>query len=215
MCPARGSRSYLLAHDVLGFDVIAYGPDFGLPGAAFLAAGGYHHHIDLNTWTSESGTPPPDGHTGLHHFAIVYPDRRELGRAVRRLLDHGHPIDGAEDHGATVSVYLRDPDEQRHRTLLRPAARGVVRRERQPRPQGRSVRPARATGRAERRFRVLLSRRERRQFTETRSVTAPARVAGVQPPGDGGRRLGDAMAAFLNRQTGPSAEPSLWPRRDG
>ena len=110
MCPARGSRSYLLAHDVLGFDVIAYGPDFGLPGAAFLAAGGYHHHIGLNTWTSESGTPPPDGHTGLHHFAIVYPDRRELGRAVRRLLDHGHPIDGAEDHGATVSVYLRDPD---------------------------------------------------------------------------------------------------------
>ncbi len=103
-------RATAFYHDVLGFDVIAYGPDFGLPGAAFLAAGGYHHHIGLNTWTSEGGEPPPEGHTGLYHFALVYPERRELGRAVRRLLDHGHPFDGAEDHGATVSVYLRDPD---------------------------------------------------------------------------------------------------------
>jgi catechol 2,3-dioxygenase len=96
--------------DALGFDVTAYGPDFGLPGAAFLGAGGYHHHIGLNTWTSEGGGPPPTGHTGLHHLALVYAGRRELGLAVRRLRDYGHPIDGAEDHGATVSVYLRDPD---------------------------------------------------------------------------------------------------------
>ena len=104
------ARAPTFYRDVLGFDVIAHGPDFGLPGAAFLATGGYHHHIGLNTWTSESGTPPPEAHTGLHHFAIVYPHRRELSRAVQRLLDHGHSIDGAEDHGATVSVYLSDPD---------------------------------------------------------------------------------------------------------
>ena len=103
-------RATAFYRDALGFAVTAYGPDLGVPGAAFLAAGGYHHHIGLNTWESEGGTPPPRGHTGLYHLAIVYPDRRELGRAVRRLLDHGHPLDGAEDHGATVSVYLRDPE---------------------------------------------------------------------------------------------------------
>jgi catechol 2,3-dioxygenase len=96
--------------DVLGLDVMAYGPDFGLPGAAFLSAGGYHHHVGLNTWSSEGGGPPREGHTGLHHVAFVYPDRRELARAVERLIDHDYPIDGAEDHGATVSVYLGDPD---------------------------------------------------------------------------------------------------------
>jgi catechol 2,3-dioxygenase len=77
---------------VLGFEVTAYGADFGLPGAAFLAAGNYHHHIGLNSWHSQGGTPPPEGHTGLHHFAILYPDRRELARAVERLLDRGYPI---------------------------------------------------------------------------------------------------------------------------
>jgi len=96
--------------DVLGFDVMAYGPDLGVPGAAFLSAGGYHHHIGLNTWESAGGSPPPQGHTGLYHVAFLYPDGRALGGAVKRLLDHGHPIDGAEDHGATVSVYLKDPD---------------------------------------------------------------------------------------------------------
>ena len=103
-------RAIAFYRDALGFDVMAYGPDFGVPGAAFLSAGGYHHHLGLNTWTSEGGDPPPGGHTGLHHVAFVYPDRRELGRAVRRLLDHGHHVDGASDHGATVSVYLSDPD---------------------------------------------------------------------------------------------------------
>jgi len=104
------ARATAFYRDVLGFDVTAYGPDFGIPGAAFLSSGGYHHHVGLNTWQSEGGSPPPDGHTGLYHFALLYPDRRGLGHAVRRLLDHGYPIDGAEDHGATVSVYLRDPD---------------------------------------------------------------------------------------------------------
>ena len=64
----------------------------------------------MNTWESEGGTPPPEGHTGLYHFALLYPDRVELGRAVRHVLDREYPIDSAEDHGATVSVYLRDPD---------------------------------------------------------------------------------------------------------
>jgi catechol 2,3-dioxygenase len=103
-------RATAFYRDALGFGVTAWGPDFGLQ-AAFLAAGGYHHHIGLNTWQSEGGSPPGPGHTGLHHFAIVYPDRSALGRAVERLVDYGHEIDGAEDHGATVSVYLRDPDE--------------------------------------------------------------------------------------------------------
>ena len=92
-----------------GFGLTADGREAGVD-AAFLAAGDYHHHIGLNTFESAGGTPPPPGHTGLYHVAFVYPDRRELGRAVQRLLDHGHPIDHATDHGGTVSVYLADPD---------------------------------------------------------------------------------------------------------
>jgi catechol 2,3-dioxygenase len=103
-------RATSFYRDVLGFEVTAHGSNFGLPGAAFLAAGDYHHHIGLNTWQSQGGTPTPEGHTGLHHFAILYPDRRELARAVERLLERGYPIGGAEDHGATISVYLSDPD---------------------------------------------------------------------------------------------------------
>jgi catechol 2,3-dioxygenase-like lactoylglutathione lyase family enzyme len=80
---ARASAFY---RGVLGFEVTAYGPDFGLSGAAFLSARGYHHHVGLNTWDSKGGTPPPEGHTGLYHFALLYPDRRELGRAVRQTL---------------------------------------------------------------------------------------------------------------------------------
>jgi catechol 2,3-dioxygenase len=102
-------RATAFYRDVLGFTVTIYGPAFGLQ-AVFLAAGDYHHHIALNTWLSQGGAPPPAGHTGLHHFAIVYPNCDELADAVARLFDHGYPIDGAEDHGATVSVYLRDPD---------------------------------------------------------------------------------------------------------
>src|SRR3954452_25042175 len=102
----RATRFY---RDVLGFTVTIDGRAFGLQ-ATFLAAGDYHHHIALNTWMSAGGTPPPDGHTGLHHFAIVYPNALELAHAVQRVFDHTYSIDGAEDHGGTVSVYLRDPD---------------------------------------------------------------------------------------------------------
>ena len=102
-------RATAFYRDVLGFTVRIYGPAFGLQ-AVFLAAGDYHHHIALNTWTSAGGTPPPAGHTGLHHVAIVYPDVQALAGAVQRLFDCNYAIDGAEDHGGTVSVYLRDPD---------------------------------------------------------------------------------------------------------
>ena len=104
-------RAVSFYRDVLGLALNAYGPDLGVPGAAFLAAGGYHHHVGLNTWESEGATPPPPGHTGLYHLSLLYPDRRQLSLAVGRLYDHDYPVDGAQDHGPTVSVYLRDPDE--------------------------------------------------------------------------------------------------------
>ena len=95
--------------DALGFAVTADAREHGLE-MVLLAAGDYHHHVGLNTWESAGAEPPPPGHTGLYHVAFLYPDRRELGRAVRRLLDHDHPIDHGTDHGGTVSVYLADPD---------------------------------------------------------------------------------------------------------
>jgi catechol 2,3-dioxygenase len=95
--------------DALGFRVSADARPLGL-GMVLLAAGDYHHHVGLNTFDSEAGAPPPAGHTGLYHVAFLYPDRRELGHAVRRLLDHGHAVDHGTDHGGTVSVYLTDPD---------------------------------------------------------------------------------------------------------
>jgi len=91
---------------VLGFELTQrYGR-----GAAFVSAGGYHHHIGLNTWESAGGSPPPPGTTGLYHVAIRYPDRRTLADAVRRVTDAGLPIDGASDHGVSEAIYLRDPD---------------------------------------------------------------------------------------------------------
>src|SRR5213596_408448 len=78
--------------------------------AAFLSAGGYHHHIGLNTWAGEGASQPPPGRTGLYHFAILYPNRRELARAFKRLFDHGVSIEGASDHGVSEAIYLRDPD---------------------------------------------------------------------------------------------------------
>ena len=78
--------------------------------AAFLSAGGYHHHIGLNTWESRGAPPPPPHTTGLYHFAILYPNRLELARALRRLVDYGVQIDGAADHGVSEAIYLRDPD---------------------------------------------------------------------------------------------------------
>lgn len=79
--------------------------------AAFLSAGGYHHHIGLNTWESSGGEPPPANSTGLYHFAILMPDRKALARQLSRLVEHGWPIDGAADHGVSEAIYLRDPDE--------------------------------------------------------------------------------------------------------
>jgi catechol 2,3-dioxygenase len=91
---------------VLGFELtLRYGDQ-----AAFLSAGGYHHHIGLNTWESKGGPSPPRGTTGLYHVAIRYPDRRTLADALRRVIDAGIPIDGASDHGVSEAVYLRDPD---------------------------------------------------------------------------------------------------------
>ena len=78
--------------------------------AAFVSAGGYHHHIGLNTWESQGGTPAPPGHTGLYHAAIRYPDRKTLADALRRLVGAGIPLDGASDHGVSEALYLRDPD---------------------------------------------------------------------------------------------------------
>lgn len=92
---------------VLGFEVTQrYGPQ-----AAFVSAGGYHHHIGLNTWESLGGSPPPSGTTGLYHTAILYPTRRALADALRRVLAAGIPLDGASDHGVSEALYLRDPDE--------------------------------------------------------------------------------------------------------
>ncbi len=79
--------------------------------AAFVSAGGYHHHIGLNTWHSQNGSPPPDGATGLYHVAILYPDRAALGVALQRLLYAKVPLDGASDHGVSEALYLHDPDD--------------------------------------------------------------------------------------------------------
>jgi len=92
--------------DVLGFDVTQR---FG-ESAAFLSAGGYHHHIGLNTWESRGGPPPPPGTTGLYHVAIRFPDRKTLAQALRSVLDARIPLDGASDHGVSEALYLRDPD---------------------------------------------------------------------------------------------------------
>jgi catechol 2,3-dioxygenase len=79
--------------------------------AAFISAGGYHHHIGLNTWESRDGSPPPSGTTGLYHLAIVYPTRAELADALYRVARAGIALDGAADHGVSESLYLRDPDQ--------------------------------------------------------------------------------------------------------
>jgi len=94
-------------HGVLGFDIQQRMGD----SAAFLSAGGYHHHIGLNTWESAGGSPPPRRSTGLYHVAIRYPDRATLGDALRRVLEAGIALDGASDHGVSEAIYLRDPDE--------------------------------------------------------------------------------------------------------
>lgn len=100
-------RALAFYQGVLGFELTQrYGPP-----AAFLSAGGYHHHIGLNTWESAGGNPPAAGTTGLYHFAIRYPTRAALADALRRLRAADWPLDGASDHGVSEALYLRDPDD--------------------------------------------------------------------------------------------------------
>src|SRR6202008_4117355 len=99
-------RAIAFYHGVLGFELTQrYGRQ-----AAFLSAGGYHHHIGLNTWESQGGKPPAPGTTGLYHVAILYPTRAQLADAVRRVLSAGIELDGAADHGVSEAIYLHDPD---------------------------------------------------------------------------------------------------------
>jgi catechol 2,3-dioxygenase len=99
-------RSLAFYRDILGFEVTArYGES-----AVFLSAGGYHHHIGLNTWAGKGATPPPKGHSGLYHFAILFPTRKELANVLKRLFDAKYPLTGASDHGVSEAIYLDDPD---------------------------------------------------------------------------------------------------------
>jgi catechol 2,3-dioxygenase len=99
-------RAIAFYSDVLGFELMQRMGD----SAAFLSAGGYHHHIGLNTWTSRGGPPPARHSTGLYHVAILYPDRRALASALARVLAAGVPLQGAADHGVSEAIYLADPD---------------------------------------------------------------------------------------------------------
>jgi catechol 2,3-dioxygenase len=99
-------RAIAFYSGILGFDVkMRYGTQ-----AAFLSAGGYHHHIGLNTWESLGGSPPPPGHTGLYHTAFLFPDRKSLAQVLKRLAEAGYPLTGASDHGVSEALYLDDPD---------------------------------------------------------------------------------------------------------
>src|ERR671923_495883 len=99
-------RSLAFYCDVLGFELQQrWGAD-----AAFISAGGYHHHIGLNSWESRGGSPPPPGTTGLYHVAIRYPTRAALAKTLKRVVDAGVPLSGASDHGVSEAIYLRDPD---------------------------------------------------------------------------------------------------------
>ena len=98
-------RAVAFYRDLMGFEL-----QFHLGTAAFLSAGGYHHHLGLNTWESKGGQPPAPGTTGLYHFALNYPTRRDLAVAFKRLVDAGWPVDGASDHTTHEAIYLRDPD---------------------------------------------------------------------------------------------------------
>lgn len=99
-------RALAFYRDLLGFSVTMWAGD----SAVFLSAGGYHHHIGLNTWAGKGASPPPAGHTGLYHFAILYPTRRELARVLKRLLDAQYPLQGMSDHGVSEAIYVADPD---------------------------------------------------------------------------------------------------------
>lgn len=103
---AELDRAIAFYRDVLGFTL-----NLRWPAAAFLGAGGYHHHIGLNTWESLGARPPPPGHTGLFHTAFLYPDRKALVAVLKRVRAAGIPFDGAAHHGVSTAVYLRDPDQ--------------------------------------------------------------------------------------------------------
>lgn len=99
-------RALAFYQGILGFEITQrYGTQ-----AVFLSAGGYHHHIGLNTWESRGGQPPAPGTTGLYHTAILFPDRASLGAALKRIVEAGWPLEGAADHGVSEAIYLRDPD---------------------------------------------------------------------------------------------------------
>ena len=99
-------RALAFYQGILGFEITQrYGTQ-----AVFLSAGGYHHHIGLNTWESRGGRPPAPGTTGLYHTAILFPDRASLGAALKRIVEAGWPLEGAADHGVSEAIYLRDPD---------------------------------------------------------------------------------------------------------
>ncbi len=103
---ANIERALAFWQGVLGFELQQrMGPQ-----AAFISAGGYHHHIGLNTWTSKDGGPPSPRHTGLYHVAILYPTKRDLAVAVKRVIEFGVPLQGASDHGVSLAIYLADPD---------------------------------------------------------------------------------------------------------
>ena len=99
-------RALAFYHDILGFDIVSRLGD----SAVFLSAGGYHHHIGLNTWAGRGATPPPPGHTGLYHAAILYPTRKALAQALQALIAVDYPIEGFADHGVSEAIYLHDPD---------------------------------------------------------------------------------------------------------
>lgn len=104
---ANLDRALSFYRDLLGFEVTTRFGD----SAVFLSAGGYHHHIGLNTWNGNLATPPPKGHTGMYHFAILYPTRLELAKILKKLIDAKYPITGTADHGVSEAIYLQDPDD--------------------------------------------------------------------------------------------------------
>jgi len=99
-------RSLKFYRGLLGFEITSNYANQ----VVFLSAGGYHHHIGLNTWAGKGAEPPPEGHTGLYHFALLYPNRKELARILKRLFEVNYKIEGASDHGLSESIYLKDPD---------------------------------------------------------------------------------------------------------
>lgn len=99
-------RSLAFYKDLLGFEITTRIND----SAVFLSAGGYHHHIGLNTWAGKGASPPPPGHTGLFHFAILFPTRKELATVLKKLIENNYPLEGASDHGVSEAIYLSDPD---------------------------------------------------------------------------------------------------------